>query len=105
MHPIALRITIPPGVAFEDLRLVRHVDNGDVSFDWTPLERICAASGIDVDLFRTSAEDNVAAIINAWYAAHRASGGAADAVQEQLLAEVAAEDEHGGGYSYSPGTA
>ena len=28
----------------------------------------------------------------AWYRAHRAAGGAADAVQEELLAEVEAED-------------
>lgn len=44
-------------------------------------------------------------LIAAWYAAHRQRGGVADPVQEDLLAEIAAEDAHGDGLSHAPGRA
>lgn len=97
-------ITIPDDLAFADLKLARDVD-GAVSFDWTPIERICAASGIDVALFRDAPEDNVAGLITAWYAEHLKRGGARDPVQDDLIAEVIAEDVHGGGFSHQPGSA
>lgn len=37
--------------------------------------------------------------------AHRANGGAMDAVAEDLIAEVLAENEHGSALSYPPGRA
>jgi len=90
-----LTITIPDDVSFEDLRLGRDADTREVSFEWAPVERVCAASSLDVALFRSAPEDNVAGLIVAWYSEHLARGGEPDPVAEQLLAEVAAEDEYG----------
>lgn len=101
---IARRITIPDGVTFADLHLTRDPQTGEIDFDWAPIEAICAASGLDIDLLRTS-DDNRAALVVAWYTEHRARGGDPDPVQEDLLAEVAAEDARGHGQSYPPGRA
>ena len=90
-----LPISIPPDVTFADLKLRRDPITGSIGFSWDAIERVCAASGIDVDIFRQGDEDNMAGLLVAWYLAHRASGGAVDAVAETLIAEVAAEDEHG----------
>lgn len=86
------RLAIPDDLAFEALKLTRDPRTGEVAFDWAPIEAICEASGVDVEVFKHGPEDNVSALIVAWYRAHLAGGGAPDAVQEQLLAEVAAED-------------
>lgn len=98
------RITIPAGLDFADLKLARDPD-GHVSFDWAPIERICEASGIDVALFRESTEDNLAGLVTAWYREHLSRGGARDPVQDDLIAEVEAEDAAGQPYSYPPGRA
>lgn len=97
-------ITIPDGIAFHALKLARDPD-GHVSFAWPPIEAICAASGLDMALFRDGPEDNVAGLIIAWYQQHLAHGGAPDPVAEDLLAEVRAEDRLGGGLSHQPGRA
>jgi hypothetical protein len=99
-----VKVCIPHNLKFSDLRLARDSD-GMVSFDWVTLEAICDASGIDAAVFRDSPEDNVAALITAWYRQHLADGGAPDAVQEDLIAEARAEDAMGGGLSYPPGSA
>ena len=98
------QITIPDGVEFADLRLQRDPD-GAVSFDWTPIERICAASGLAVTVLREGPEDNVAGLIMHWYGAHRAAGGTPDPVQEDLIAETLIEDAAGQPYSLPPGRA
>jgi hypothetical protein len=105
MASTAARVVIPDGLDFSALRLQRHSDNGDISFDWAPIAAICAASGLDLELFGRGPEDNVAALITAWYVEHLARGGRRDAVQDELLSEVRAEDEHGGGLSHPPGRA
>lgn len=98
------RIAIPDDIQFADLRLGRDSD-GAVSLDWTPIERICAASGVPVELFRDGPEDNVAGLLMTWYRAHRNSGGALDPVAEDLIAEADAEDAAGQPYSHAPGRA
>lgn len=92
---MAAGLTVPDGVDFSQLQLARDAVSGDVSFDWRPIEAICAASGFDVALLRESDEGNVGGLIVAWYTWHRQAGGAADLVAEQLMAEVAAEDGRG----------
>ena len=98
------QIAIPDDVRWEDLRLARDAD-GDVSFDWAPIERICAASGIDVAVFRDAPEDNLANLLNHWYAAHLAGGGARCPVQDDLIAEALIEEQHGEHVSHQPGRA
>lgn len=92
----SLRFQIPEGLDFAALQLERDPVTMDVAFDWAPIEAICALSGIDISLFREQDEGNVAGLIHAWYIEHLQRGGAPDAVQEQLLAEVQAEVLAGG---------
>lgn len=98
------RVAIPEGLEFADLHLVREPD-GSVSFDWAVIERICAASGMPVELLRDGPEDNVAGLVIGWYQAHRQRGGAADPVAEDLIGEVRAEDAAGQHISHAPGRA
>lgn len=100
-----LAVTIPVGIDFADLKLKRDPRTGNLKFDWAPLETICAASGIDIALLRDGPEDNVSGLIVAWYAEHLARGGARDAVQDEIISEVVAEDTRGGGLSHKPGRA
>lgn len=104
MHKIA-PITIPEGVAFADLRLARDGATGNVSFDTAVIEHIERESGLPAGFFMGQHEDAVAALITGWYSAHRAAGGAADPVAEDLLTEVRAEDAAGQHYSHKPGRA
>lgn len=97
-------MNVPSDLQFSDLKLVREQD-GSVSFDWSAIDRICAASGLEADRFRNSAEDNVAGLIVAWYQAHRREGGEPDAVAEDLLSEVRLEDQAGQFASLPPGRA
>lgn len=75
-------IQIPVGISFEDLHLSRDTVTGLIEFDAEPVGQVCAANHIDPDTFLT--EDDIGALLNAWYQAHRASGAAADLVMEQI---------------------
>jgi len=97
-------IVIPDDVPFSALKLARDAD-GAVSFDWAPIERICAASGLDVGLLRDQPEDALAEVLTVWYRQHLAAGGAPDPVYVDLIGEVAAEDAAGQPYSHAPGRA
>ena len=99
------QISIPLGMAFSDLRLARDPQTGDVSFDTAVIESIEAESGLPAGFFMGQHEDALAALITTWYSAHRAAGGDADPVAEELLAEVRAEDAAGQPYSHAPGRA
>lgn len=99
------RIVIPADVQFSDLKLSRDPRTGDMEFDWGPIERICAASGLDIRLFSAQPEGNIAGVLSMWYAQHRAAGGAPDRVMDDLISEAEIEDTHGHGQSYQPGRA
>lgn len=96
------RFVIPDGMAFSDLSLARDPD-GSVSFETGPLVRICEASGLDPDLMLD--EDNRSRLIVGWYAEHLRNGGARDPVQDDLIAEMMAEDAAGQNFSLPPGCA
>lgn len=104
MQQTMIKICIPDDVHFGDLKLSRDAD-GMVSFDWTPIDRICAASGVDPLILREGPEDNVSGLIVQWYQAHLAAGGERDPVQDDLLAEIMAEDAAGQHHSHAPGRA
>lgn len=97
-------VKIPDDIDFADLKLARDAD-GAVSFDWSPIELICEASGIDVQMLRDGPEDNISALIVTWYMAHRQAGGEPDFVQEDLIAETLAEESAGQKTSFPPGRA
>ena len=105
MHTKTAVIVIPTDVAFADLKMRRDTSAGDVAFDWAPIERICAASGVDVSLFRDQPEDNLGGLLAQWYAQHRAAGGLPDLVMDDLIGEADIEDTHGHGQSHKPGQA
>jgi hypothetical protein len=100
-----LRVTIPDGVEFADLRLTRDVDDGRVRFSMAPIAAICEASDLDPEELVDGSQPLVVLVIAAWYRAHISEGGAPDPVQEDLLEETRLEMEHGGGFSYPPGHA
>jgi len=97
-------ICIPADLTFADLKLARDAD-GSVSFDTAVIERIEAASGLPAGFFMGQDEGAIADLITHWYRVHLAGGGAPDPVQEDLIGEVRAEDERGGGLSHAPGRA
>ena len=98
-------ISIPLGMTFADLRLGRDSKTGDLSFDTSVIERIEQESGLPAGFFMGQHEDALASLITTWYSAHRAAGGDADPVAEDLLAEVRAENAAGQLYSHKPGRA
>lgn len=81
-------ITVPETVKFSDLKLTRDAVTRNISFEWGPINAICAASGIDPAIFLNEGADNVAELINVWYAMHRNAGGSPDPVQEELIKET-----------------
>lgn len=87
----AIQVKIPDSLKFSELKLTWDND-GNISFDWQPIDAICAASGINPAVFRDMPEDNVAGLIIQWYAAHLQDGGDRNPVADQLLAEVMLED-------------
>ena len=101
----SIPISIPIGMSFSALRLARDPQTGDVSFDTSVIERIEAESGLPAGFFMSQPEDAVAALISTWYSAHRAAGGDADPVADDLIAEARAEDAAGQPYSHAPGRA
>ena len=104
MDKAAVKFSIPEGVQFAELKLSRDA-NGIIRFQWEPIDTICAANGVNLDIFKASTEDNVAGFIVEWYQAHIANGGDPDPVAEDLIAETKLEDERGGGFSLPPGRA
>lgn len=88
-------IVIPDDVQFHDLNLTRDPVTSMVAFDMDPLERICEANDLDISMFADDGDGKMGGFLNAWYRAHRENGGAPDPVQEQLIAEVAAEEAFG----------
>lgn len=83
----ALKISIPQGVDFADLNLTRNAATGGVGFDWEPIKKVCAASGIDVAEFRDHHEDRVSELLINWYIAHIDQGGSRDPVADDLFIE------------------
>lgn len=97
-------ITIPDTVSFSDLKLARDAD-GMVSFDWLPVELICKASNVPVEILKDGPEDNVSGLIIAWYETHLAGGGQRDPVADDIIGEAIIEQQHGQNYSHQPGRA
>ena len=56
-----------------------------MELDWSLIEDICAASGMDMEEFLNTREHEASALIHQWYAEHRGRGGAPDPVMEDIL--------------------
>lgn len=79
-------VLIPADVRFSDLKLSRDARTFNVTFDWTPIEHLCAHNGLAVQVLRKN-EGKVIDLIIGWYRHHLAKGGDKDAVMEDLLSE------------------
>jgi hypothetical protein len=97
-----IKLYITDDVSFSDLRLTREPD-GDLAFDVEPILKICAASGVDHDVFLRGPEANLAELFFGWYMEHLARCGERDAVMDDLITETEMEDRFGGGLSFRPG--
>ena len=78
-------IKIPTNLDFSDLGL--WSENGKTKFNWSAIKELAEANNIEMSVFDNP--DNVAELINVWYAYHRANGGAKDIVAERMLKAVA----------------
>lgn len=106
-HPMEQKanISIPLDMTFAELRLARNPMTGNVSFDTNVIERIERESGLPAGFFMERPEDALASLITTWYDQHLKAGGQRDAVADDLIAEVRAEDAAGQRYSHAPGRA
>ncbi len=87
---------IPESPDFSTLHLqCDSSTNGDIEFDWSLIEEICEASGIDIGEFSDSDENRVAMLVYQWYEEHRARGGAPDPVMEDIIIEAKLEESFG----------
>src|SRR5690348_9967479 len=87
-----MKIPIPENQRFSLLELMQNSStDGDIEFDWSLIEDICAASSMDMEEFLDTREHDASALLHQWYAEHRGRGGAPDPVMEDIL--VAAEIE------------
>lgn len=91
--PAKIQLKIPDSVQFSDLKLALEPEG--LSFDWTPIERICGHNGITIATFRESPEENVADLITHWYAQHLAAGGERDVIADTMIDETIIEDQGG----------
>jgi hypothetical protein len=88
------RLIIPEDLRYADLNLRRDPNSGDLVFDWEPVERLCAANGLDESALKCDG-DNVWKLLLVWYMTARRAGQPADAIQEQILAESFVERNYG----------
>ncbi|HTJ53782.1 MAG TPA: hypothetical protein VL380_00040 [Nitrosospira sp.] len=87
---------IPGNLDFSALNLSSDSStDGGIEFDWSLIEDICEASGIDISEFRDTDEGNVSILIHQWYAEHRARGGEPDPIMEDIIIEAKLEELFG----------
>lgn len=87
---------IIPDLNFSDLHLKRDSStDGNIEFDWSLIEDICDASGIDISEFRNEDENDVCFLIHQWYSEHRSRGGAPDPTMEDIIIEAKLEEAFG----------
>lgn len=91
-----MKTPTPENPRFSLLELVQNSStDGNIEFDWSLMEDICAASGIDMEEFLDTREHEASALIHQWYAEHRGRGGAPDPVMEDILAAAEIEEALG----------
>lgn len=97
-------IFIPGDVTFSDLKLARNAQTGSLNLDWSVIERICTANGIDIAQFADN-DERLSTLIAYWYGVHVDQGGARDPLLDLLLGEIIAETEIRAAPSHDPGHA
>ncbi len=102
---IKLEVVIPADVAFSDLNLQHDPQSGGVLFEYQPIERICEASGIDLEQLSSDDEERLGDFVISWYMKHLASGGQPDWVADSILEEMTLTEGAGQSFSYPAGHA
>lgn len=100
-----LEVVIPTDVAFSDLNLQHDPRSGGVVFEYRPIERICEASGIELDALAETDEERLGEFVMSWYMEHLAHGGEPDGVADSIIEEMSLMEQAGQRYSYPPGHA
>ena len=80
-----ITLSIPEGVAFQDLKITRDSVTLDIEFEMTPINRILSHNGVDganID------ENIISALLISWYKADLSNGGQPHPVMEQIAAEI-----------------
>ncbi|HVW65114.1 MAG TPA: hypothetical protein VHB01_08870 [Nitrosospira sp.] len=91
-----MKIPIPENHRFSLRELIQNSStDGNMEFDWSLIEDICAASGMDMEEFLDTREHGAFALIHEWYAEHRGRGGAPDPVMEDILIATKIEEALG----------
>ncbi len=81
------RLNIPSGLDFSALALEVQDESGEFTYNSAALESVCAASGLPFESVDSDPQESMA-VIAAWYAKHRAVGGAPDAAGDAVLQAV-----------------
>lgn len=95
-------ISIPDGLTFSDLCLSR-LPSGRVQFSWAAIDRVRAASKMDVTLLRDADERSIYGLIIAWYEIARKNGESMDVPTEDLIAKLRDENSFSDGFILPPG--
>ena len=96
------QLVVPDGLRFADLQLRLDPESGNLDFDTDPVERMCAANGLNIDEVM---EDEAVQMLLSWYIQHRRQGGEADAVLESEIEALRLESERGHDVPHAPGHA
>lgn len=95
-----IRVSVPDGVSFNDLRLVRQPD-GTLSFDRDVLAAVCVHSGATAGSLDQRA---LCMVLIEWYLLHIQSGGEKCQVMSDLVQEARWEAQLGT-FVHEPGHA
>lgn len=98
-------VVIPYDVSFNDLNLQLDPVTGGVVFEYSPILKICEASGIDPDDFAECCEERLGEFLISWYVEHRAQGGQSDHIADSLIEEMELMKQAGQFYNYPAGHA
>ena len=80
-----LKLKLPEGAVFEDLKLRRCAQDA-IDLDMDLVERICKLNEWDFAKVQENPGPVVSTILSVWYKTHLAAGGTPDAVMESLRA-------------------
>jgi hypothetical protein len=91
-----MKTPAPENHRFSLLELMQDSSSdGNIEFDWSLVEDICAASGMEMAEFLDTREHEASTLIHQWYAEHRGRGGIPDAVMEDILTAAEIEEALG----------
>ncbi|SEL25029.1 hypothetical protein [Nitrosovibrio tenuis] len=88
-----MKLINPENIPLSQLKLAwDYSTEGNIEFDWTLIEEICDASGIEVSEFHDERGDDVCGLVHQWYAEHLAHGGEKDPVMEEIILQAKIEE-------------